>query len=203
MTKTNKLMVLAIAGALLLSGFAVGRMAEPSKTTAAEERKPAVTQLTNNTSNSLGSPVESNKENEAFYLSDYKTGYSAGYNSGSMGEEAGITSTDRAGYNEGFKQGYADGYKARMNPEQVQASNYVRPVASGTRFARQGVVYRSSAAPRKRNSTLKTVLTIAAPAAVGAGVGAAVGGKKGAGVGALLGGGGGAIYHLIKNRKRD
>jgi hypothetical protein len=199
MDRRNKLMVLAIAGALLLSGFAFGRMAEPSKTTAAEEKKAAVTQLTN----ASNIPGENTKENEAFYLSDYKTGYSAGYNSGSIGEEAGIASTDRAGYNEGFKQGYADGYKARMNPGQVQASNDLRPVASGTRFARQGVVYRSSAAPRKRNSTLKTVLTIAAPAAVGAGVGAAVGGKKGAGVGALLGGGGGAIYHLIKNRNRD
>jgi hypothetical protein len=200
MTKTNKLMVLAIAGALLLSGFAVGRVVEPSKTTAAEDKKPAVTQLVNNTS---PLPGESNKVNEALYLSDYKTGYSAGYSSGSIGEEVGVTSTDRAGYNEGFKQGYADGYKSRMNPEQVQASNNLRPVANGTRYARSGVVYRTSAAPRKRNSTLKTVLTIAAPAAVGAGVGAAVGGKKGAGVGALLGGGGGAIYHLIKNRNNN
>jgi hypothetical protein len=51
-----------------------------------------------------------------------------------------------------------------------------------------------------RNSKLRTALRIAAPAAIGAGVGAMVGGKKGAGVGALLGGGGGAIYALIKNR---
>ncbi len=64
--------------------------------------------------------------------------------------------------------------------------------------------YRSSyyRRPARRNSKLRTALTIAAPAAVGAGIGALAGGKKGAGVGALLGGGGGAIYHLYKSRPR-
>ena len=52
-----------------------------------------------------------------------------------------------------------------------------------------------------RSSKLRTALTIAAPAALGAGVGAWAGGKKGAGVGALLGGGGGALYHLFKSRQ--
>ncbi|MEW6207946.1 MAG: hypothetical protein AB1631_06235 [Acidobacteriota bacterium] len=47
----------------------------------------------------------------------------------------------------------------------------------------------------------RAILTIAAPAAIGAGLGALVGGGKGAGVGALLGGGGGAAYYLIKNRR--
>jgi preprotein translocase subunit SecG len=46
------------------------------------------------------------------------------------------------------------------------------------------------------------ILRIAAPAAVGAGIGALLGGKKGAGIGALFGGGGGAIYHLTRNRNR-
>jgi hypothetical protein len=45
-------------------------------------------------------------------------------------------------------------------------------------------------------------LTIAAPAAIAAGVGALIGGKKGAAVGALLGGGGGAVYYLSRNRRR-
>ena len=53
-----------------------------------------------------------------------------------------------------------------------------------------------------RSSKLKTFLTIAAPAAFGAGIGALVGGKKGAGIGALFGGGGGAAYYLIKHRNR-
>jgi hypothetical protein len=55
---------------------------------------------------------------------------------------------------------------------------------------------------RRRHSTRNLILSIAAPGAVGAGVGALLGGKKGAGVGALLGAGGGAAYYLIKNRHR-
>src|SRR5215510_2078555 len=48
-------------------------------------------------------------------------------------------------------------------------------------------------------STGRAVLTVAAPAAVGAGVGAILGGGKGAGIGALLGGGGGAFYYLLRH----
>ena len=55
---------------------------------------------------------------------------------------------------------------------------------------------------RRRNSTRNLVLSIAAPGAIGAGVGALLGGKKGAGVGALLGAGGGAAYYLLRNRNR-
>ncbi|HXG92581.1 MAG TPA: hypothetical protein VNN73_09450 [Blastocatellia bacterium] len=51
-------------------------------------------------------------------------------------------------------------------------------------------------------STGRAILTVAAPAAIGAGAGALLGGKKGAAVGALLGGGGGAAYYLIKHRSR-
>lgn len=50
-------------------------------------------------------------------------------------------------------------------------------------------------------STGRALLTIGAPAAIAAGVGALLGGKKGAAVGALLGGGGGAAYYLIRNRR--
>ena len=49
-------------------------------------------------------------------------------------------------------------------------------------------------------STGRAVLTVAAPAAVGAGVGAILGGGKGAGIGALLGGGGGAFYYLLRHQ---
>jgi hypothetical protein len=67
------------------------------------------------------------------------------------------------------------------------------------------VVYRSSGGTvrRRGDSKLKTVLTIAAPAAIGAGIGAAAGGGRGAAAGALIGGGGGALYQVIKNRDRD
>jgi hypothetical protein len=54
----------------------------------------------------------------------------------------------------------------------------------------------------RRNSTRNLVLTVAGPAAVGAGIGAITGGQKGAGVGALIGGGGGALFYLLKNRGR-
>jgi hypothetical protein len=56
---------------------------------------------------------------------------------------------------------------------------------------------------RNRNgSTGRAILTVAAPAAIGAGVGTLMGGKKGAVVGALLGGGAGAAYYLLRNRGR-
>jgi hypothetical protein len=57
-------------------------------------------------------------------------------------------------------------------------------------------------AARRGHSTRNMLLTIGAPAAIGAGLGALFGGGKGAGVGALLGGGGGAAYYLIKHRRR-
>lgn len=54
----------------------------------------------------------------------------------------------------------------------------------------------------RRNSTRDAVLTVAAPAAIGAGIGAIAGGGKGAGIGALVGGGGGALFYLLKHRGR-
>lgn len=54
----------------------------------------------------------------------------------------------------------------------------------------------------RRNSTRNLALTIGAPAAIGAGIGAIAGGGKGAGIGALVGGGGGALYYLLKSRGR-
>ena len=53
-----------------------------------------------------------------------------------------------------------------------------------------------------RHSTRDAILTVAAPAAVGAGIGAIAGGGKGAGVGALIGGGGGALFYLLNHRGR-
>ena len=53
-----------------------------------------------------------------------------------------------------------------------------------------------------RHSTRDAILTVGAPAAVGAGIGAIAGGGKGAGIGALIGGGGGALFYLLKHRGR-
>lgn len=52
------------------------------------------------------------------------------------------------------------------------------------------------------HSTRNLVLTVLAPAAVGAGIGAIAGGGKGAGIGAAIGGGGGALFYLLKHHGR-
>ncbi len=184
MTLKQRIIAISAACALLLSGFAFGRVFDSPQSTSAEENKSALTQ---------GQTQQAASENENFYLKDFKTGYDEGFQSGLNGQTANIAATDREGYNEGFKKGYADAYQNKQTVTQA-------PVAyrSG-----QQVVYKSGSYPaKKRSSKLKTVLTIAAPAAIGAGIGAAAGGKKGAGVGALVGGGGGALYHLLKNRDR-
>jgi hypothetical protein len=68
---------------------------------------------------------------------------------------------------------------------------------------RRNAAYRSSYYQRRsRDSKTRTALRIAAPAALGAGIGVLAGGKKGAAAGALLGGGGGALYHLFQSRRR-
>jgi hypothetical protein len=193
MTRANKIVGISIASALLLGGFAFGRVSDTPKTTAAEDNKAALSQPSPSVSPLA---TEAAKEDQQFYLSDFKTGYTDGYNAGLSSEPTSVVATNRTGYNDGYKDGYTDGYKARVNQQQTVVTSVARP----TRVVQREVVYRSAPAARKKNSTLKTVLTIAAPAAIGAGVGGAVGGGKGAGVGALIGGGGGALYTLIKNR---
>lgn len=204
MTKSQRILAIVLGAAMLISGFAFGRMAETPETTAEESKSALAAASSPSTSPAPESvsPATSTEttgaasENQAFYLSDFKTGYTDGYNAGRSGQSSSVTSTTRAGYNDGFKGGYADGFQARAK----QGS--ARPA---TRVTRQEVVYRpsGSSARRRGDSKLKTVLTIAAPAAIGAGIGAAAGGKKGAAAGALIGGGGGALYHVIKNRNRD
>lgn len=55
---------------------------------------------------------------------------------------------------------------------------------------------------RNNHSTRNLVLSVVAPAAVGAGIGAIAGGGKGAGIGAAIGGGGGALFYLLKHHGR-
>jgi hypothetical protein len=200
MTKSQRILAIVLGAAMLISGFAFGRMAETPKTTA-EEDKSALAAAPSPSSSPTPESIppattEAASENQAFYLSDFKTGYTDGYNAGVSGQSSSVVNTTRAGYNDGFKDGYGDGFQARAK------QSVARP---GARVARQEVVYRSSGATARRrgDSKLKTVLTIAAPAAIGAGIGAAAGGGRGAAAGALIGGGGGALYHVIKNRNRD
>ena len=195
MTRTHRIMAVSLAFVMLLSGFAVGRFTNSDTPgTAAEANKSALAQP-------ASSPE--NQTEQAFYLKDFKTGYDDGYNAALTNQTNNITNTDRQGYNEGFKQGYADAFKPVQAPAPAQLAGAA--AATPVVYRRPQRVYYRSAPVRKQrrgNSKLKTALTIAAPAAIGAGVGALVGGGKGAGVGALLGGGGGAVYHLMKNRNR-
>ena len=203
MTKSQRILAIVLGAAMLISGFAFGRLAETPKTVAEESKSSLATATSPSSSPSPeASPATSVEttaaasESQSFYLSDFKTGYTDGYNAGTSGQSSSVTNTTRAGYNDGFKNGYADGFQARAK------QGVTRP---GARAARQEVVYRSSgsSARRRGDSKLKTVLTIAAPAAIGAGIGAAAGGGRGAAAGALIGGGGGALYHILKNRNRN
>jgi len=203
MTKSQRILAIVLGAAMLISGFAFGRMAETPKTDAEVNKSALATASSPSSSPSPeASPATSEEttaaasESQAFYLSDFKTGYTDGYNAGKSGQSSSVTNTTRAGYNDGFKNGYADGFQARAK------QGVTRP---GARAAQQEVVYRSSGstARRRGDSKLKTVLTIAAPAAIGAGIGAAAGGGRGAAAGALIGGGGGALYQVLKNRNRD
>lgn len=201
MTRIQRFISLALSGVLLLSGFAIGRWTTPT-TASASEKIEAVIPVANPVPTVLPA---ANGNNTAFYLSDYQTGYNDGYRSSQTGQGTAIANSTREGYNEGFKEGYANGYQTRLRPERVQLTAFAgRSTAPANEQAdkRYRHVNRTAYYERRpRSSKLKTALTIAAPAAVGAGIGALAGGKKGAGVGALIGGGGGAVYHLFKNRR--
>ena len=195
MTVKQRVLAIAIVSALLLSGFAFGRLTDsPTKTSAEEGKTATATALNASAPNPAPGTSTDRGPGTPFYLQDFKAGYADGFNSARTGESATPVASNVVGYDEGFKQGYADSYQSGLK------ANNVAPVTSR---ATQQVTYRSSApAQRKSGSKLKTALTIAAPAAIGAGIGAAAGGGKGAAIGALIGGGGGAAYHLIKNRNR-
>lgn len=211
----RKIIAVALPVALVVSGFALDRLTVSTPATAQTEPQvlalanPATGAATHATAaQANNSPVAARGEQE-FYLSDYKQGYSEGYRQAVSGEEASLVNSSREGYNEGFKAGYADGYQERAE----KPGSPVASTAATREVVTQPVVYRqrqSYAArptyvyrePRrsKMGPKTKAALRIAAPAAIGAGIGAISGGKKGAGVGALIGGGAGALYHLWKER---
>ena len=205
MTRTQRILAIALSGALLLGGFAIGRVTDTPKTSAEENHL-----ATNRTDSAT--PVSATGENQTFYLNDFKAGYNDGYNA-ALGDRrpANFSETTRAGYTDGYKQGFADAYRVRAEQGTLRPITPVRmnlaptpiayrePVSYRAPVTYRRVVYRERA--RRHGSKLRTALTIAAPAALGAGIGLAAGGKKGAGVGALVGGGGGALYHLFKNRR--
>ena len=108
----------------------------------------------------------------------------------------------RTSYEDGYRAGYRDGHQ---DCSTTQTASSVRRSSYGTSYVRRsaprarvaGATYYAPA--RRGHSTRNMILRIAAPAAIGAGIGGIARGGKGAGIGALLGGGGGALYHLIKH----
>jgi len=102
-----------------------------------------------------------------------------------------------AGFEEGYRAGYQDAQRDASTPRTVAPATYPRTTYRHARARVAGVKY---VAERSHgHSTRSMILRIAAPAAIGAGIGAIAGGGKGAGAGALIGGGAGALYHLIKH----
>jgi hypothetical protein len=107
-----------------------------------------------------------------------------------------------SGFEEGYQAGYRDGHQdCTANPTASSGSRayYSRRAYYPRRSGVAGTRY--CAETRRGHSTRNMILTIAGPAAVGAGIGAIARGGKGAGIGALLGGGGGALYYLVKHRR--
>ena len=102
-----------------------------------------------------------------------------------------------------------DGCNRSVNTSSYGYNSYASRGVAGQRYYAEPY-YRGGAGTRyygqryygNRHSTRDAFLTVAAPAAVGAGIGAIAGGGKGAGVGALIGGGGGALFYLLKHRGR-
>jgi hypothetical protein len=112
--------------------------------------------------------------------------------------------TGGTSYEEGYRAGYRDGHQDCSTTASAQPSSgrhsYYGPHHTARRVRVAGATYYAAgAAPHRGHSTRNMILRIAAPAAIGAGIGGIAHGGKGAGIGALLGGGGGALYQLIKH----
>lgn len=204
-TMKRKIIAVALPVALVASGFALDRLSTPSPANALTN--PAAATPTNAPTTRAMNTAPATYSEQDFYLSDYKQGYSEGFRQARNGEDASLVNSSRPGYNEGFKEGYANGYQEIADKQdgsnspvrEAQPQSVVYRTQRSSYAARPTYVYRE---PRrsKMGPKTKAALRIAAPAAIGAGIGALAGGKKGAGVGALIGGGGGALYHLWKER---
>ena len=113
-------------------------------------------------------------------------------------ETLAFTRYRRAGYGRTTSTYYTPyGYRGvasqRYYSQPYNGSRYYSQPYYGSRY--YGSNYRG-------HSTRNLILTVAAPAAVGAGIGAIAGGGKGAGIGAAIGGGGGALFYLLRHHGR-
>jgi hypothetical protein len=94
MTKSQRILAIVLGAAMLISGFAFGRMAETPKTTAEEGKSALATAAPSSSPIPEASPVApaettaAASESQAFYLSDFKTGYTDGYNAGKSGQSS-------------------------------------------------------------------------------------------------------------------
>ncbi|HWX40414.1 MAG TPA: hypothetical protein VN345_04620 [Blastocatellia bacterium] len=163
-----------------------------------ESRQMKVAAGTNDTAQSATSQADSARPGYVSTASD--TGAQAAQDSA----QAGSADANSSSYNEGYKAGYRDGQRdCAQSHTASAASGYTASGYSGRRVSySRGVAgatyYRET---RHHNHHVRNmILTIAAPAALGAGIGAIAGGGRGAGAGALIGGGGGALYYLLKHR---
>ena len=118
------------------------------------------------------------------------------YRSSGFGRVAGTRYYSPSYYGNTYSQPYYGNSYSQPYYASSVGNRYIGRQYYGNRYG-NGEFYRG-----RRNSTRNLVLTVAAPAAIGAGIGAIAGGGKGAGIGALVGGGGGALYYLLKNRSR-
>jgi hypothetical protein len=105
-------------------------------------------------------------------------------------------------YEDGYRAGYRDGHQDCGTPQNTSVARHASYRTRYTSPRARVAGARYYAEPRRGHSTRNMILTIAGPAAIGAGIGAIARGGKGAGIGALLGGGGGALYYLVKHGRR-
>ena len=204
MSRSQRIIAISLVSILLLTGFAIGRFSKSRDTVSAEGS--ALVAGSTATQPAPAATNETGDRESNFYLSDFKVGYNEGYKAGLNGQNGAVPETSRAGYNDGYKQGYGDALQNQAGGATPENADKEATVA---RASGQRTVYRTATRPvyyrtverSHHSSKLRKVLTIAAPAAIGAGLGALFGGKKGAGVGALLGGGGGALYMLTRKHR--
>jgi hypothetical protein len=94
--------------------------------------------------------------------------------------------------------------QAPIGDARLVRTAYTEPVVT-RQSAPQRVVYQSER-PRRyvaqpKRTVKKSAIIIGSSVGVGAGLGAAIGGKKGAGIGALVGGGGAALWDQLTRRR--
>jgi hypothetical protein len=167
-----------------------------------ESRQMKAAAGTNDTAQSTTPQVDSARVGYAFTASD--TGAQAAQDSA----QAGSADSNSSSYNEGYKAGYRDGQRDCAQSHTGAAGGYATSGYAASGYTGRRVSYSRGVAGatyyketrHHGHSVRNMILTIAAPAALGAGIGAIAGGGRGAGAGALIGGGGGALYYLLKHR---